>query len=29
MQGELGRFVPESVKAELHRKQAEPKSAKG
>jgi short-subunit dehydrogenase len=27
MQGELGRFVPESVKAEQHRKQAEPKSA--
>lgn len=25
MEGELGRFVPESVKAEMHRKQAEPK----
>jgi uncharacterized protein len=29
VQGELGRFVPESVKAEQHRKQAEPKSARG
>jgi short-subunit dehydrogenase len=28
LQGELGKFAPESVKAELHRKQAEPK-AKG
>ena len=26
VQGELGRFVPESVKAEMHRKEAEPKS---
>jgi uncharacterized protein len=26
MQGELGKFVPDSVKAEQHRKQAEPKS---
>ena len=25
VEGELGRFIPESVKAELHRKQAEPK----
>lgn len=29
LQGELGRFVPESTKAELHRKQAEPKARKG
>jgi short-subunit dehydrogenase len=28
VQGELGKFVPESVKAEMHRKQAEPKSGK-
>ena len=28
LQGELGKFAPESVKAEMHRKQAEPK-AKG
>lgn len=28
-QGELGRFMPESVKAAMHEKQAEPKSAKG
>jgi len=27
VQGELGKFVPESVKAEQHRKMAEPKSA--
>ncbi|HZQ22411.1 MAG TPA: SDR family NAD(P)-dependent oxidoreductase [Terriglobales bacterium] len=27
IQGELGKFMPESVKAEMHRKQAEPKSA--
>jgi short-subunit dehydrogenase len=27
VQGELGRFMPESVKAEMHRKEAEPKSA--
>ncbi|HZR56609.1 MAG TPA: SDR family oxidoreductase [Terriglobales bacterium] len=26
IQGELGKFVPESIKAEQHRKQAEPKS---
>lgn len=26
VQGEMGRFMPESVKAEMHRKQAEPKS---
>jgi short-subunit dehydrogenase len=25
IQGELGKFVPESVKADMHRKQAEPK----
>lgn len=29
VEGELGRFMPESVKAEMHRKQAEPKSSKG
>lgn len=29
IQGEVGKFVPESVKAEMHRKQAEPKKAKG
>ena len=28
LQGELGRFVPDSVKAEQHRKQAEPKDKK-
>lgn len=28
VQGELGKFVPESVKAEQHRKMAEPKGAK-
>jgi short-subunit dehydrogenase len=28
MQGELGRFMPESVKAEMHRKQAEPEKDK-
>jgi len=26
VQGELGKFIPESVKAEMHRKQAEPKT---
>jgi uncharacterized protein len=26
VEGELGRFIPQSVKAEMHRKQAEPKS---
>jgi len=25
VQGELGRFIPDSVKAEQHRKQSEPK----
>ena len=28
LQGELGKFVPESIKAEQHRKMAEPKSSK-
>jgi uncharacterized protein len=28
LEGELGKFVPESVKAEQHRKMAEPKSGK-
>jgi hypothetical protein len=28
MEGELGRFIPDSVKAEQHRKQAEPKGKK-
>jgi short-subunit dehydrogenase len=28
IQGEMGRFMPESVKAELHKKQAEPKERK-
>jgi len=27
MQGELGRFIPEAVKADMHRKQAEPNEA--
>jgi len=26
VQGELGRFIPQSVKAEMHRKEAEPKA---
>ncbi len=29
VQGELSKFMPESVKAAMHEKQAEPKSAKG
>jgi uncharacterized protein len=29
LQGELGKFMPESVKAKLHEKQAEPKSKQG
>ena len=29
VQGELGKFMPESVKAKMHEKQAEPKSKQG